>query len=183
MKLEMKLETNKIFNFLKKNNYEFNCIHKNDFVFVNFSKYICYTEKYGNWINDSQLKISIEFYNDFNFNFDLDLLNNEDIYNKDEDYGDVTGTIEMDKIINFIKDYKIIGVRADSCYTSVGFTKELNNNKITIVIEFNNDFDYKNVKKYRAYKYGVDNDDDEYEHIANYNQSVEFINNLINNTY
>jgi hypothetical protein len=65
-----KIELERIFNFLKKNNYEFKNLEKanmNGFMIAKFKKDIKYSDKNGNYINDSYIKVKIEFDSDFDY--------------------------------------------------------------------------------------------------------------------
>jgi len=70
-----KLELDKVIKFLKDNGYKYIDVRPAEYcryivygsVIADFEKEITYTDKIGNWINDRNIKISIEIDDDFDY--------------------------------------------------------------------------------------------------------------------
>jgi hypothetical protein len=104
-------------------------------------------------------------------------------YDRKED----TGKIELERIIKFVKENnynftKTYDSKTNRAYSIVEFEKEItyseksgnwiNDRHIKIMIEFDNDFDYKNI---------TENEDG--DHIYNSEKRYNFIEKLIDKTY
>ena len=78
-----KIELERILNCLKQNNYEFRHLSETNMyghMIANFKKYISYSDKNGNCINDHYIKIKIEFSTDYDYKNNYNDDNDEFIF-------------------------------------------------------------------------------------------------------